>query len=425
MVRPAGSPRLLRELNESAALGHLLERGQLTRGELRELTGLSKPTASEMLRRLEQAGLAMVAGVASGGPGPNATVYAANPRAGYAAAVSVREVPEVRGRRRPALEAVLLDLAGEPRARVTDSGTRPETADPEESVVTAVLSLCRKARVARSRLLHVRLGVPGSYDEAADRVHHIDVPAWSRPGLLGAIRRRLDTEVVADNDANLAAIAERGAGSAPAETGFALLWLGVEGLGLAVDLGDRLLRGARGGAGEIGYAPVAISGRRQREDFQDLVGGPAVLALAHELGIAADSPDQAVGSAVATATGDATVATTAGVATNAGVATAVAPDGPGAAARRFLNLLGERIALGLAAVVAVLDPPLIVLSGEVGQAGGAWLADTVSTGLRSVLASDTVVVPTGVTDPDPVLLGARHAALTASRERLLATLATR
>ena len=34
-----------------------------------------------------------------------------------------------------------------------------------------------------------------------------------------------------------------------------------------------------------------------------------------------------------------------------------------------------RIALGLAAVVAVLDPPLVVLAGEVAQAGGAALGD--------------------------------------------------
>src|SRR3954454_9627712 len=76
VTHPTGSSRLLRALNESAALAHLLGRGPLTRPQLRELTGLSKPTVSEAVRRLAEAGLIRVAGHASGGPGPNAEVYA-------------------------------------------------------------------------------------------------------------------------------------------------------------------------------------------------------------------------------------------------------------------------------------------------------------------------------------------------------------
>src|SRR5207249_10770358 len=44
MDRLAGSAKLLRAMNESAALGHLLKNGTLTRNDLREITGLSKPT---------------------------------------------------------------------------------------------------------------------------------------------------------------------------------------------------------------------------------------------------------------------------------------------------------------------------------------------------------------------------------------------
>ena len=59
------------------------------------------------------------------------------------------------------------------------------------------------------RLDHVQLGVPGSYDERAEAIRYVDVPGWSRPGLIGEIRARLRTEVSVDNDANLAAVAER------------------------------------------------------------------------------------------------------------------------------------------------------------------------------------------------------------------------
>src|SRR6266508_2017871 len=110
MALMAGSSKLLRAMNESAALAHLLEQGPLTRSDLRDLTGLSKPTVSEALRRLTDAGLAPVVGHVSAGPGPNAEVYAANADAAYAVAISVRdsiETPDI-----PAIAAAVCDLNG-------------------------------------------------------------------------------------------------------------------------------------------------------------------------------------------------------------------------------------------------------------------------------------------------------------------------
>jgi hypothetical protein len=47
---------------------------------------------------------------------------------------------------------------------------------------------------------------------------------------------------------------------------------------------------------------------------------------------------------------------------------------PVARADRFLDVLADRVALGAAAVISVLDPGCVVLAGEVGRAGGSVLA---------------------------------------------------
>lgn len=388
MDQRAGSSRLLRAINETAALGHLLERGPLTRGDLRELTGLAKPTTSDVLRRLQEAGLAHVVGRTSGGPGPNAEVYAVNPNAAFGAAVSLREHDS-------SLVTAVCDLTGEVRARGEIEGGS-EQSDPVQAVVDSVQVACRQARIPLRRLEHVQLGVPGSYDERAEAIRYVDVPGWSRRGLIGEIRQRLRTEVSVDNDANLAAIAERVHGIAGDSDGFALLWLGQEGLGLAIDLGGTLFRGARGGAGEIGYMPVGLPSRQTTRvhDFQDLVGGPAVRELAAEHGITAD-------------TGQAAVAT----------ACTLVEDGD-ADATAFVDALAIRIAVGLAAVVAVLDPPLVVLAGEIGQAGGATLQNAVGSALTGLSVLDTSVAATGVAE-DAVLLGALQASLASVRTALL------
>jgi len=376
MTRLAGSSKLLRAMNESATLALLLDRGTLTRGDLRDLTGLSKPTTSEVMRRLTDAGLAVVVGHTSGGPGPSAEIYAANPAAGHAIAISVREAE------RPHLAAVLCDLAGAEVARTEVA----VAADPVSAVVGLVDDLARRARLAAGSVRLVQLGLPGSYDPAAGVIRHIDVPGWDRPGLVADLATRLGATVAADNDVNLAAIAERHHGVAGAVDSFALVWF-AGGLGLAIDLGGTLLRGARGGAGEIGYVPVGLGRDAERTDLTDLVGGPAVLALAATHGITAATPEAAVA----------------------------------AGTPPFLDALAERIAYGLAAVAAVLDPPLIVLAGDVGRAGGEALADRVTAALRATTPLDTAIAVTGVS-ADPVLLGAQVAAQQALREQIIATL---
>src|SRR3954471_13180161 len=102
-------------MNESAALAHLIDPGMLTRADLRQLTELSTPTISEVLRRLTDAGLVTVVGHNSGRPGPTAEIYAANPDAAYAAAVSVRDIGASGG---PSGVDALGDLTGALRAPV-------------------------------------------------------------------------------------------------------------------------------------------------------------------------------------------------------------------------------------------------------------------------------------------------------------------
>src|SRR5436190_2358538 len=100
---PPGRPRLLRMLNDRTGLDLLLELGPLSRVQICELTGLSKPTASRLLARLEDAGLVRPVGTSSGGPGRNAVLYAVNGSAAQVAAINVRP-------RR--VTARIVDLAG-------------------------------------------------------------------------------------------------------------------------------------------------------------------------------------------------------------------------------------------------------------------------------------------------------------------------
>ncbi|WP_433722784.1 ROK family protein [Actinoplanes sp. CA-051413] len=390
MPRLAGSSKLLRAMNESAALAHLLEPGRLTRADLRRLTALSTPTISEVLRRLTDAGLVTVVGYNSGRPGPNAEIYAANPDAAYAAAVSVRDIGASGA---PSVEAALCDLTGAVRARIATPVDFLQT-DPRTALVDVVAELSSAAGVPADRVHHVQLGVPGSYDVGAATIRHVDVPGLGRAGLVPEIAAALGTHVGVDNDVNLAAVAERRRGVAREVDGFALLWLGQEGLGLAIDIAGTLIRGARGGAGEIGYMPLYSPDSTHRKvDLQDLFGGAAILALGQDHGVSGGTPYEIVAAAAA------------------------APDASG----EFFTHLADRIAVGLAAVIAVLDPSLVVLAGPVAQAGGQTLLTAVKGALRRAAPLESTIAVTTI-DDDAVLLGALDAGLTAVREALIASI---
>ncbi|MEV0643754.1 ROK family transcriptional regulator [Phytomonospora sp. NPDC050363] len=373
--RPAGSSRLLRTLNERAALGHLLERGTLTRGDLVTLTGLSKPTASEVIRRLEDAGLVGVAGRTHGGLGPRADRYAVNPDAAYAAAVAVGEPDR--------LDIEIVDLTGLTRARTSNTVAFTDE-DVTAPLAGAVSAACAEAGLATGALNCVQLAVPGAYDRHTDTVGNIDVPGFGRPGLAAGLSSLLGAPVAVGNDVNLAALAEREHGETGDE-GFALLWLGNRGVGLGIELGGTLLHGATGAAGEIGYLPIGPP-NASTGDLQDLIGGPAITALAAEFGHHADD----AAGAVSGATGD------------------------GA----FLAELAGRIIVALTAAIAVVDPALVVLAGEAGRAGGPALRDAVAVALHRTTYR-TRVETTAVTG-DPVLLGAHAAAMGNLREVVLA-----
>jgi predicted NBD/HSP70 family sugar kinase len=378
-----GTPRLLRALNDRAALELLLSKGPLTRAQLGELTGLSKVTASQLVERLEERGLVARVGEQAGGRGPNAQMYAVVPATAYVVGVDVGPQHVV---------AATVDITGKVSGRVDVSIGDAE--DPVRVVHAAVVEAAGAAGAPLQRIRRVVLGTPGLVDPATGEISFaFDLPRWHK-GLLGSLRADLDRPVVFENDVNLAAIAEAHTGAAVGVSDFVMVWVG-RGVGLAVILGGKLFRGTTGAAGEIGYLPMPGSpvprdvSRRAKGSFQQLIGADAVRAVAREHGFKAAGGAEAVRAAIAAGT----------------------RGGP------VLDELARRLALGVAAVGVVLDPSLVVLAGDIGQAGGMALAQRVEDEVAAIAPIQPRVVSTEV-ESEPVLNGALQTGLDAVREEV-------
>ena len=144
-----GTPRLLRALNDRAALELLLAKGPLTRAQLGELTGLSKVTASQLVERLEERGLVTRVGEQAGGRGPNAQMYAVVPATAYVVGVDVAPQHVV---------AATVDITGTIGGRVDVA--IGDADDPVRVVHAAVVEAAAAAGAPLNRVRRVVLGTP-------------------------------------------------------------------------------------------------------------------------------------------------------------------------------------------------------------------------------------------------------------------------
>ncbi|HUQ62117.1 ROK family transcriptional regulator [Lentzea sp.] len=366
-----GSPRLLREINDRAAIETLLRSGAMTRAELEEVIGLSKPATAQLLARLEEDGMVVRTGLRGGGRGPRAQMWAVNGSVGHVAAVAL--TPEL-------IDVVIADITGSLLAEHSAPMPKEHTLRAFRETVQKAAAL---AGLRLDALSHVVVGTPGAVDPSTGHLGFAPhLPGLVDVDLPSTLRDLLGTSVSIENDINLAALEEMSSGRAVGVRNFVLFWPADE-IGSAVVVNGVLLRGVTGGAGEIDS--MQIPGGR----YGDLVDSEAIVALAASHGIVADSGLEAVAHALTSGTGG----------------------------RVFLSDLARRIALGLANVVCVLDPELVLLSGGVAQAGGDTLCELVSVELLKLVVPRTPVRLAQIT-ANPVRSGALHSALAVAREQV-------
>lgn len=405
MSRRPGTPRLLRQLNDRAALELLLSSGPLTRTQLGLETGLSKVTASQLLFRLQERELVHIVGTQEGGRGPNAALYDVVPTSAYVAGLDVGPT-EVTADGPAQVTAAIADITGQVVTEATIDLVGES--NPVSVVHTTVMRLVERAGVHLDRLRAFVIGTPGVVDpRTGDIRFSFNLPSWHE-GVLERLRADLQRSVIIENDVNLAAVAERLLGAPTDIDDFVLLWIGA-GVGMAIMREGQLHRGHSGSAGEIGWLPVPGAplpeevGLPEGYDFhnepklhpslgyglQSLVAARATCVLAQECGLPADS-----------------------VATAFAAAHADAPGG-----ERFLDEMSRRIARAVTSVSVMLDPGRIVLGADVARAGGSDLAQRVGREARR-LGLNVPEIQVSAVDGNPVLRGAVLSALDVAREEL-------
>ncbi|MFI8896011.1 ROK family transcriptional regulator [Streptomyces paradoxus] len=430
------SPSTARAINDRLALRLLQQEGPLTAGRLKQLTGLSRPTVADLVERLTAAGLIAVVGEAGEQRrGPNAKVYGIVADRAHLAALDVRTegvavaVADLVGRvlaeasvpiggdtgTGPAVEQAVTLVervakeAGADRLHTVGIGA-PGLIDPSSGELRDSTGLPewhrRLVATLQERLPEARVSVENETNlaalaeqrDGAARDRDTFVLLWLGHGtgaavvLDGALRRG-----ASGGTGEIGFLPVPGTTALPTSTdcegGFHSLASAAAVVSLAVECGIPATPGEQTSA--VGVVRAAVAVVRAAAD-----GGPGEEPTASvqlplpESGTGSSTPASggrapASGSSVPPASGGRapTPGSSApplpgGAAPGPGAesrilgAEAPAPPAPAPAAR-FLDALADRLAVGVASVVAILDPGCVVLGGEVGQAGGEELASRV------------------------------------------------
>jgi predicted NBD/HSP70 family sugar kinase len=386
----ASTTTVMRVMNERAVFERIRLLGPVSRPQLAEATGLSKPTISLALVNLERCGLVRHVGQSSGNSGRAALLYEMRPDAGWVVGVDVG---------RSWLRVALANLAGEVVLRRQERSQSRDAKKLVAQIGSAVSAIAVEAGLSYEDITYTVIGSPGVVDARSGAMRlAANLSGWNGPGVLDALRERLGPSLAVENDINLAALGEQAHGLGKGVSNFVFVSVGT-GIGMGIVIDGQLHRGARGAAGEIGFLPLGDAepaneepSKRRRGSLESVASADAVVANARRLGMR----NVLTAKQVFESTRDSDKA-----------------------ALTAVRVEAEHLARAVAAITSVLDPELVVLGGGIGRNGDLLIAPMERV-LRKLLRMPPPPLMVSALGDDAVVLGALAIALARARENVFA-----
>jgi predicted NBD/HSP70 family sugar kinase len=340
----------MQDMNQNTLLNLIRQHAPISRPQLVSLSGLSPATVVSLTNKLIERGFVQESGVAESTGGRKAALLEICPEAGIAVGLAVRGF-ETTG--------VLVNLHGDILfAEHKEMTLRHEQARGIELLADFVIELLTHANCSTAQVIGVGCALSGYIDAQGGHCvdswnldwHHVEI---SRP-----LSQRLSLPVFIDNDVSCLTTYEKLFGRCKDSQNFFTVSLG-RGVGLGLVINGNVYRGATGGAGEFGHTVAVAGGRRcecgKRGCLEEYVSYRGIIANYQEH---RDSCPFAI------------------TATNMQLDWAMQreeemilellkrADQGDEAARFAFQQSGERLGIGLANLVNVLNPEYILLTGE-------------------------------------------------------------
>ena len=370
----------------------ILSAGETTRNELARVTGLSAATVATVVGELIGEGIVVETKVTAGRVGRPTAALGVNADRGHVVGVDVAETY---------LRAALFDTALN-QVGFIEVARDEHVLDPEtmtEAVGGALDRMLSEHGLTREEVLGIGVTLPGLVQGPVGLTVFVPNLAWSTDDL-DKLRERVGIPLVIDNPLKAIATAELWLGRGRYTSSLVTVNLGT-GVGAAIALDGRIVRGATNSAGEWGHTLLVLDGREcrcgRRGCVEAYVGVPGIVETLRE--IAPDHP--LVGTELQR---DFIVA----------MARAVETDEPDAAVQATLDRTAYYLGSALADLVAVVNPEVVTLTGWITWALGARLLPAVRQHVREQApgtSADELVVEMSTVKGNSVTTGVATIAL--------------
>ena len=340
--------------------------GRIARIDLARQTGISQATVTTVTADLMRQGL--ICEVAT--PTEDRDIRRGRPRVDLALRGAAHLVAGIKVASRT-LSIALMDFAGEIVGEHTERLPKSVMSAPDlaRALKQGLEHALQAADLTFSDISAVGLGMAGVVDASRGFVYWS--PSLTERNLpIGRIvSAELGLPVFADNDANLVAVAEMYFGPGAASRDFIVVTIEA-GVGMGIVLDGKLYRGSRGCGAEFGHTKVQLDGAPcrcgQNGCLEAYVADYALLRQAEAAGLCLSGSD---------------------------VENPIAPlldaarDG-NAKALHIVEQAGRIFAMGLANLINIFDPQLIILAGERMQFDHLYAEDVLAAARRSIVQID-------------------------------------
>lgn len=284
------------------------------------------------------------------------------------------------------IATALVDAAGSVVTKLRAATDRRDATAPVRQIAEMARRAADESSISWGQITAAGIAVPGIYYAASGQVWAPNIPGWDHIPLRGELAGGLPVPVVIDSDRAAYVTGEQWLGAARGLTDVIFLAIGT-GIGAGIISGGRLIRGAGDIAGAVGWFGLDP---RKKEIYKSIGCFEAECA----------------GPSLARRAG-------AGITTEQVIALARRGDG---AARAILDEAVQYLAMGVANLVSVLNPQMIVLGGGLMQAGDLFLEPLRREMLEwaQPIAAKQVRIELSQLGEDAGVLGAARMALSAA-----------
>jgi N-acetylglucosamine repressor len=363
--------QLIRAINRSTALNVIKAEGPISRTEIVRLSGLSPATVSEITADLIAEGLIYekAAGDSTGGRPP--ILLALSQDAAYVVGLKLAEGH---------ISAAMTDIEANILSTLTVPVAGMDDVDRAVAALAgAVEQVIAQASVPRERVTGVGIGLAGVIDTVQGLCRFSPILGWRDVPLKERVEEQIGIPVYIDNDVNTLAMAEKWFGAGQDVQDFLVVTVG-RGVGLGIVVNGQFYRGTRGGGGEFGHTVMSPDGPLcdcgKRGCLEAYVADPALVRAAREAAaqsrLGGVAPDELTVERITelAQAGDETL-------------------------QEILARAGRMLGVGVANLVNIFNPALIIITGEGVRAGDLLfrpMRETIRRFAFDGLVEDTEVV---------------------------------